>query len=379
MDFYLRQKLIICCLLLLAILSGFFLGAIMLPQSVLADIIDREAFMAYFSLNLNNSPDAAQTSTALGANIYLQAGLNAEQNRLYNLNLNSQDLNSQDLASNQNNQLSGDNNSRPSSASADLPANSNSGLIISQSSALSDLATNQSAIAPAIAEQQFSNLDLKAEPPLIIIDQAAILAQAQAQAAAEAAQAAPLIAIYTSHSSENYRGQERVDNTHGGVHDVAQALEAALDAYGLPAIYDATIHDYPDYDLAYANSLATMERLKEEYPSIEVFIDIHRDADADTILTTDNGSFAKMMLVVGTDERLYHPNWQQNLGFAEQVHQSLEDNQPGITRRLITQYGRYNQHISPQAILVEMGSTLNSTAEAINSASILAKALYDIL
>ncbi len=372
MDFYIKQKLIICCLLLLAILSGFFLGAIMLPQSILADIIDREAFMAHFSLNQNNQSQANQVMTLSETDIYLQAGLNAEQNRQYNQSLSAE--NSQSSPANQLDQATDAtiaDNIAASTPNISATANQNSAQI--------SLIANQNSIAPTIAEQQFSNLDLKAEPPLIIIDQAAILAQAQATAAAEAAQAEPLIAIYTSHTSENYREQERVDNSYGGVHEVAQALEAALDAYGLPAIYDDTIHDYPDYDLAYANSLTTMERLKEEYPSIEVFIDIHRDADADTILTTANGTYAKMMLVVGTDERLYHPNWQQNLEFAEQVHQALEDNQPGITRRLITQYGRYNQHISPKSILVEMGSTLNSTAEAVNSASILAKALYDIL
>ena len=68
----------------------------------------------------------------------------------------------------------------------------------------------------------------------------------------------------------------------------------------------------------------TIEEYLEQYPSIQMVLDIHRDAaeDADgnpVALTAEvNGAdCAALMLVVGTDEGgLSHPDWQENLSAA---------------------------------------------------------------
>jgi stage II sporulation protein P len=59
--------------------------------------------------------------------------------------------------------------------------------------------------------------------------------------------------------------------------------------------------------------------------------------------------------------------------------QVLEAATPGVTRGAPVQPGRYNQQLSPQAILVEMGSTRNSAAEACASAILLAEAIAEVL
>lgn len=225
-----------------------------------------------------------------------------------------------------------------------------------------------------------SILPAKAEPRLILMEEASITAYAALTAqAAPLTLDAPLIAVYCTHSSEEYRGEARVPGGRGGVHTVAQKLTESLNALGLPSVYCDTVHDYPDWDLSYASSLASIQQLQAQYPSLQVFIDVHRDSQAPSVLATASGNIARMMLVVGSNARLAHPNWKKNQAFAEQIQKALEARVPNVTRGVNVQQGRYNQHISDQAILVEMGSTANTTAEACASAELLAQALAAVL
>ena len=191
----------------------------------------------------------------------------------------------------------------------------------------------------------------------------------------------PQAVIYCTHTSENYSGEKRVNGKPGGVTKAAQALAEGLEARGIAVIFDDSIHDNP-YDEAYASSLATICAINEQYPDIELYIDIHRDsaiAGVNTHLTNENGSYAKMMLVIGTDEKYEHPNWQKNFDFSQDVYAELEDLQPGIAREPRTSSNRYNQQIAAKAILVEIGSDDNSVEEAIRSAGILAEALCNVM
>lgn len=188
--------------------------------------------------------------------------------------------------------------------------------------------------------------------------------------------------IYCTHASEEYYGERRINGKAGGVMKAAQALVDAFAALGVKALLDETLHDSPDYDSSYARSLETVERLHAEYPDVEVYIDLHRDssiAGVSTRLTTDMGSFARMMLVVGTDETLEHPNWRQNYAFAQAVSEEADRLEPGIMREPRLYSGRYNQHIASKAILVEVGSTDNDLDEAKRSVEILAQAIVNCM
>lgn len=224
----------------------------------------------------------------------------------------------------------------------------------------------------------------KAEPRLIMIAEDSVAAFAALNLAEQAeetvpAEGAPRIMVYCTHSSEEYKNQSRIPGAHGGVHTVAERLSNSLNARGLPTIYCDTVHDYPDWDLSYGSSLASIQKLQQQYPSLEVFIDVHRDSLANSVLSTGKGQVARIMLVVGSNARLEHPNWQRNKAFAEQIQQKLEARTSGITRSVNVQNGRYNQQVSTKAILVEMGSTANTVEEACASADLLADALAALL
>lgn len=191
----------------------------------------------------------------------------------------------------------------------------------------------------------------------------------------------PLACIYCTHTTENYADQDR--NTQaGGVLEAARALADTLNAQGVPTILCETVHDAPDWSSAYDSSMKSIEALKDQYPSLTLFVDVHRDssiAGVSTQLAWQGENWAKMMFVVGSNQRLQHDHWQENQAFAQKTADLLEEKAPGIIRDVRVSANRYNQHISPQALLVELGSTDNALEEAKRSAVLLGETLAEIM
>lgn len=162
---------------------------------------------------------------------------------------------------------------------------------------------------------------------------------------------------------------------------VARRLEEA----GIPVIHDRDLHDYPDYNSAYAHAASSTEEILEEYPSIELILDLHRDA-ADTaygqmVTACSIGSetAAQLMFVVGTDAGgLNHPDWKENLSVALKLYVLLERENPGICRPLLLTAQRYNQHLGNRALLVEIGAAGNTLREAELAAEALARAVAEL-
>ena len=96
---------------------------------------------------------------------------------------------------------------------------------------------------------------------------------------------------------------------------VGDEIADILTEAGISVLHDTQPNDYPNYNGAYERMRQTIEGYLAEYPSIQMVLDIHRDAaeDADgnpVALTAeaDGEACAELMLVVGTDEGgLWHP------------------------------------------------------------------------
>ena len=195
----------------------------------------------------------------------------------------------------------------------------------------------------------------------------------------------PLVLIYCTHNAETYYptdGADKLEGKNAGVYQVAKAIYYELLSLGISAVLSDTIHDYPDWSASYQNSLNTIEEMREKYPGLEVFIDVHRDAPEgykDHTVVLDNKRFARIMFVVGSEKRIALPTWEKNLSFAQELANSMETACPGILRGVKIQSGRYNQHVSEKCILVEMGTNKNSLQEAQNTAAVLAQTLSEIL
>lgn len=205
---------------------------------------------------------------------------------------------------------------------------------------------------------------------------------------------APTVLIIHTHSTESYVNTEgytesasyRTLDEGYNVISVGAHLAEALTQKGISVIHDRTLHDYPSYNGAYSQSRQTVSRYLAQYPSIQLVLDIHRDAATDAAgnqvgyaLSTEAGSAAKLMLVLGSHSAgLSHPNWQENFSLGVKLHTQLEKNQPGICRQLNLRASRFNQDLLPGMVLVEMGAAGNTRQEALLSAEILAQAIFDL-
>ena len=82
-----------------------------------------------------------------------------------------------------------------------------------------------------------------------------------------------------------------------------------------------------------------------------------------------------MSFVIGTN----YDHWQENLSLAVAVSETIQQDYPTAMRPIILRSSRYNQHLSPGALLVEVGAAGNSLDEAIHSGRIFAKALASVI
>ena len=214
-------------------------------------------------------------------------------------------------------------------------------------------------------------------------------------AAALSPEEGPKVLIVHTHGSEAYTmppGEEyeassdcRTTDCAFNVVRVGDELAKTLEDAGIGVLHDTTLYDYPEYSGAYGRSLAAAEEAIARHPSISLVLDIHRDAisDADgspykVVSSVAGLNAAQMSFIIGTDGGgLEHPDWQENLKFAAALQQQLLDDYPTLMRPISVRNSRYNQHVSPGALLVEMGAAGNSLDEALLSARLLGNALAE--
>ncbi|MDD2202492.1 MAG: stage II sporulation protein P [Firmicutes bacterium] len=200
----------------------------------------------------------------------------------------------------------------------------------------------------------------------------------------------PKVAILHTHTSEAYSVTSGRDYCWGkpdGVVKVGVAMAEELsEVLGIPSIHASTVHDWPDWTLSYSKSLKTMRSLVQSYSGLKAVIDIHRDSvpsNKEKLRTAIvAGEKVARILFVVTDESsgLAHPNWRKNYHFALQLSAEMDKMYPGVSRGVaIVKNARFNQHVHPGAIIVEVGGTDNSIEEACRSAKLVARALARIV
>ncbi len=209
-------------------------------------------------------------------------------------------------------------------------------------------------------------------------------------------QEGPKVLIYHTHATEAYTpdevnlylatGDYRTTDNRYNVVRVGEEMATIFASMGIDVIHDTTHHDYPQYNGAYDRSLTTVEDYLRAYPSIQVVLDVHRDAlvgeDGTVykpVAEVDGDMVAQVMLVLGTDATSAHPMWQHNLSFGIQVQNTLQTLWPDMARPLLVRDSRYNQQASPGALLVEVGGHGNTLDEALEAARCFARATGSVL
>ena len=200
----------------------------------------------------------------------------------------------------------------------------------------------------------------------------------------------PQILIYHTHSQEAFADSVPGDvNT--GIVGVGECLTKILtEQYGYRVLHTTGQYDVETRDNAYSRALPAVEQILAENPSIQVIIDLHRDEVAEeTKLVTDiqGRPTARFMFFNGLSrtrktgdiDYLANENQEANLAFSFQMQLKAAEYYPGLTRRIYLKGYRYNMHLRPRTLLVELGAQNNTVEEAINACDPLAHILDMVL
>lgn len=198
------------------------------------------------------------------------------------------------------------------------------------------------------------------------------------------------ILIYHTHSQEAFADSVEGERS-GTIMGVGDYLTQILtDTYGYKVLHHDGQYDVRSRDEAYAAALPDVEKILDENPSIEVVIDLHRDAMPEgTRLVTelDGRPTARFMFfnglsrtkTTGNISYLYNENQDANLAFSFQMQLKAMEYYPGLTRKIYLKGYRYNMHLRPKYLLVEMGAQNNTLEEVMNACAPLAHILDLVL
>lgn len=202
------------------------------------------------------------------------------------------------------------------------------------------------------------------------------------------------VLVYHTHGSEAF-----VDSRPGVVEDtiigVGDELTRILEEdYGIKTFHDRTVYDMVDGKLdrnyAYTQSGNGIDKILEQYPSIEVVLDVHRDGvrdDVHLMKVIDGKPTAQIMFFNGisrlNDEGelgyLHNPNLSSNLSFSLQMHLKGKALYGDLMRKIYVGGYCYNLDRKARASLIEVGAQTNTVEEAKNAMTPLAAIVYSVL
>lgn len=198
------------------------------------------------------------------------------------------------------------------------------------------------------------------------------------------------VLIYFTHSHETYKpfvesetGTVAVYDSSSNLFSMQDMIKNYFQLNGLTtSILDVDIQGvmkqngipfHKAYDTARKYVAKELEQNK-----YDLILDIHRDSvDGEaTTLTHNNVTYAKIAFVIGAE----HPNYQSNLAYANSLSASLNKIIPGISRGALIKKGEgvngvYNQDLSKELLVLELGGIDNTEDEVYRTISILAQAI----
>lgn len=195
---------------------------------------------------------------------------------------------------------------------------------------------------------------------------------------------APQILIYHTHSKESFVDSVPGDENSGILGAGAYLAQLLQERYGYHVIHNSGCYD-EDRDYAYSNSLPAIEEILARNPTIEAVIDLHRDempADRRLVMDLQGRPTAQFMFFnglcrtkKGAIEQLENPYLADNLSLSFQMQAACNEYYPGIARRIYLKAYRYNMHLCPKSLLIELGAQNNTEEEIHNACDVLAHVL----
>lgn len=207
----------------------------------------------------------------------------------------------------------------------------------------------------------------------------------------------PTVLIFHTHTTESYllsdngvfyEGFEtRSFDPEKNMIRIGGEISRILTENGIGVIHDTNIYD-ESYNGAYSRSRVTVEKYLEEYPSIQIVLDVHRDAiyysDTSHCKPTaeiDGKKAAQIMIITGAEEGYItdFPYWEDNLKFALSFQKTAEERFPGLMKPLYFCQRKYNMDTAKCSLLLEIGTDANTLEEALYSAHLTGEILTEII
>lgn len=200
----------------------------------------------------------------------------------------------------------------------------------------------------------------------------------------------PQILIYHTHSQEDFADSVPGDASTtivGAGEKLARLLE---EEYGFQVLHHTGEYDVESRQDAYSDSLPAIEKILSENPTIEVVIDVHRDEMREgkkLVMDLQGRPTARFMFFNGLSYirnkgdigYLENPYIQENLAFSFQAQVAANEYYPGLARKVYLKAYRYNMHLKPKSMLIELGAQTNTVEEIMNACDPIAHILAIVL
>ena len=195
----------------------------------------------------------------------------------------------------------------------------------------------------------------------------------------------PLVYLYNSHQLENYNNDNL--DIYGITPNVLMAsylLRERLTKLNIPTIVETANmssileKNNWDYSYSYRASRGLLVDKISKYKTLKYFIDIHRDSVGGNLtkVSINGKTYAKILFIIGLD----HNNWEPNYNMAVKLNNKLDSSYPNLSRGImkktgINVNGIYNQDVSNNCILIEVGGVDNNIEEVYNTMDAIAQVL----
>jgi len=199
--------------------------------------------------------------------------------------------------------------------------------------------------------------------------------------------------IYHSHSWESFlplipgaKTPNQASSPKVNVSLLGERLKKNLQAAGIGAVDDKTNigtelskRDWT-WGSSYKMSRLIVQEAIAQDQNLDYLIDIHRDDQRRKVTTIDidGEKYAKLYFVVGVENK----NYKKNLEFAKTINNEIKKVNKGLSRGIYSKNykqgnGVYNQDLSPNSLLIEVGGVDNTLPELYRTIDLLSEILSE--
>ncbi|MDR1700786.1 MAG: stage II sporulation protein P [Lachnoclostridium sp.] len=201
------------------------------------------------------------------------------------------------------------------------------------------------------------------------------------------------ILIYHTHGASESFLPGRSASTPRTIVNAGETLAKELEAKGYGVYHDKTKYDLIqgsiDRSAGYNVALHGITDILNKNKDIQIIIDLHRDGvgkDAESTVMIDGKKTARVMFFNGLSRSrsgeisyLKNPNLEGNLSFSLQLKCVAMEMYPNFTKPIYLKGYRYNLHLRPRSLLIELGNEFNTIDEANNATKYIANVISKVL